>query len=440
MQNNKTILENLLKEIGLDSPIRNHYKKLDQGLLQSNQQSYILEREGYSQAEKCFLDPQVSTCFLLSVFEIMCKKVVFEPNIQGKKSEIKKSREMSDFLNFTLKKIKNGGIKQLQFDLMLAKFFGFSLIEKVYGNFDIDQSSKYQNYYYYSNLKSKRTGIWDFVYDDYQNIIGFKSLLQKDIIYPLDKFLYLSYLPKYNNPNGTPDFDKVWKFWDAKTEFIISSATLGMRLSKGKQIFLKGTNNGAYDKSEIKEVLKNISDNLSVYIPIGYEIILNDLNTSVLNDYQSMIKYFNSEIAIALLGASTSVNESQGAGTNAQSKVHMENQKSFQEYSEGIFCDCMEEQYAHNLLKLNFDYPEEYYPKCSLISEKKEPAIDRLNKFKLLKELGVMDFNTQIDLDIVRQDSELPENPELNLLIDNSPDSNENDISGEDSISKFYSK
>jgi hypothetical protein len=445
-------IETNLKEIGQNSVYRNHYKRYDAGL---NNRDSMLYKEGYSQAEKCFLDPQVSTCFLLSVFEMMSKKIVFTGITGGKKTDIKKSKELAKFLQFSLDKLENGGVKQLQLDLALAKFFGFSLIEKVYGMIDKSQSILYENHIYYKNLKAKRTGLWDFVYDEFDNITGFKSLVNntQNTIYPKERFLFLSYLPKFGNFNGTPDFDKVWKFWDAKTEFIIASATLSSRLAKGKQIFLKGTNNGAVDDStDTSEILEDIAENLAVYIPLGYDVIINDLNSGVLKDLESFIKYFNSEIAVGMLGAATSVNESQGSGTNAQSEVHMKNQKLFQNYFEGIILDCIKEQYAKPLLKLNYDYPEEIYPDVSFELEKEKTVKEILEELKDLKLLDVLDTTTEIDVNYIRQIANLPENPELfekiqdmqdstndNINSDKEDDLNNNEnTSAEKSISQFY--
>lgn len=452
--NEKNKINNLLEEAGLNSFYKNNIKRLDRGLLGGNKPSDILSRETFSEAEKAFLDPQVSTCFLLNVFSIMKKDISFESITEGKKRDINKSKEMANFLNFSIKKLKNGGIRQLEFDLLTAKFFGFSLVEKVYDVLDFSQSSKYANFYYYKSLKCKRSGLWDFHYDDKDNVIGFKSLLQKDKVWTLSKFMSLSYLPTFNNPNGNGDFDRIWKFWDAKREFIIFLVTLGSRLSKGRQIFLKGANNGAYDENEIKGILEDLSNNLSVYVPYGYEIDFANFDIGALQHFQSILRWLDSQIAIAMIGSSLSVNESQGAGTNAQSQVHMQNTITFEDYLEGLLCDCLEEQYAYDLLKLNFDnslYPEELYPSVKMILPKNESDLEKISVYEKLKGLGVLDTDTEIDLNMLREEFNLPENPDLFIKLeelqqerenqDNQNDLSNNEVEQQDeSTSSFYGK
>ena len=450
----KTATTQLLEEAGLNSVYRNYIKRIDKGLLGANKQGDILSREGYSRAEKAFLDPQVSTCFLLLTFSIMKKDVVFEPIQEGKKRDINKSKELANFLNFSIKKLQDGGVRQLQFDLMTAKFFGWSLIEKVYDILSPEQSNKYQGYYYYKFMKAKRTGLWDFVYDDKDNVIGYRSLLQKEKVWSKKKFIRLSNLALFNNPNGTADFDKIWKFQDAKDEFIIFILTLGSRLQKGRQTILKGTNGGAYDKTEITQILKDLVENLSVYIPTGYEIDFSNFDVGALQHFLTVLRWLDSQIAIAMIGSSLAVNESQGAGTNAQSTVHMQNTFTFEEYLQGIICDALEESYMTDLIEWNFDttqYPQEIWPTVKLILPDGTTDIEKIAIYEKLKSMQVIDTDTEIDLNYLREEFNLPDNPELftkieetqlensnpdNLNIDNNKD---NEVNQQvDTISSFY--
>ena len=405
-----------LEEAGLNSVYRNFIKKIDKGLLGGNKPGDILAREKFSEAEKAFLDPQVSTCFLLLVFSLMKKKVIWEPIVEGKRAEIKKSKEIADYLNFSLKKLKDGGVRQLQFDLMTAKFFGFSLVEKVYDILLPEQSSKYKDYYYYKNCKAKRPGLWDFVYDEFENVIGYRSLMNISKTWSISKFLRMSYLPTFNNPNGNGDFDRVWRFWDAKREFIIFLLTLGARLAKGRQTILKGKSNGQYNEEEINQLLDDLANNLAVYIPEGYEVDFTNFDVGALQHFLSVLRWLDSQIAIAMIGSSLSVNESQGAGTNAQSTVHNENKFTFEDYSEGIMCDALDEDYARDLITLNFDtskYPEEIWPSCKLVQDKNHTDMDKVTLFEKLKSMGVIDTDTEIDLNYLREEFNLPENDEL---------------------------
>jgi hypothetical protein len=412
-------IKKLLQEAGLNSIYREYLKSIDAGLYGGNKPGRLLQREKYSEAERYFMDSQVSTCFLLTVFPIMSKQVVFKPIQQGKRSELKKSKEIADFLNYSLRKIKKGGVRQLQFDLMTAKYYGESFVELVYG---LLNQGKYDQYYYYPQAKAKRTGLWDYVYDQFENIIGYRSLLEPDKIWPKEKFMNLSWLPFFNNPHGTGDFESIWKPANAKEELIINLVDLASRQAKGKQNILQG---GPTDpetvEAEHKTVLKNLNDNLSVYLPEGYEVKFEHFKTEQLTNYLDAIRFFNSEIAVKMVGSSLAVNESsQGTGTYAQSKVHQGNMFTFEDYAEGILCDCFDEQYAPNLIRLNYDiskYPEEIWPYCELVPPENIDLNLEVTKDQALKNLGVIDTDTETDMNYLRTKYNLPDNDELFLKL-----------------------
>lgn len=443
-------IDSILEEAGLNSVYRYHVKGMDKGLVGGNKPTI----NNYSDAEKCFQDPQVSTCFLIVAFALMKKKLVCEPSSElleeGKKRDILKSKKIASFINFSLKKLKDGGVRQLQFDLITSKFFGFSLLEKVYDVLNSNQSSKYANHYYYKAIKSKRPGLWDFVYDDKDNVIGYRSLINRLKVWKKNKFLHMAYLPLFNNPNGSGDYNKVWKFWDAKLEFIIFLLDLASRLAKGKRDILKGTSSYQYRQEEVEDVLQKLTDNLAVYLPPGLELDFSVFDFGALQYFLSVLRWLDSQIAIAMLGSSLSVNESsQGTGTYAQSQTHMENSISFMDYMEGIICDTLTEQYMSDLIKLNFDtsqYPEEIWPEFKMVFEKSETPLEMAALYEKLKNMGVLDMDTETDITFLREKFNLPDNPELFDIVEGiikksmdktSPDDpaeEEDDITSEESL------
>ena len=418
-RNKKTTKDKLFEEIGLNSQYRQHFKRMDIGLKEIDS---ILTRETMSEAEKCFLDPQVSTCFLLLAFSLMKKKLKFEAIDEGLKRDINKSKKTADFMNFSLKKLGEGGEKQLIFDLFTMKFFGWSLVEKVYSLLDNSQSKKWNGYFYYKYCQAKRIGLWDFVYNEAGRVVGYKSLIDKSQVFPKEKFMSISYLPLFGNKNGLPDFNRVWKYWDAKCEFIIFLLDLGARLSKGRQSALKNTGTqGNITDAEKESILEDLSENLNIYVPAGFELTFHNFDTGALQYFLAVLKWLDSQIAIAMLGSSLSVNESQGAGTNAQSQVHNENKYTFESYAEALICDEFEESFMKDLLKLNFnneEYPEEIYPKCVLEYDKEETDNEKADLMKKLKDIGILDTDTETDLNYLREKFNLPENKELFDSID----------------------
>jgi hypothetical protein len=117
-----------------------------------------------------------------------------------------------------------------------------------------------------------------------------------------------------------------------------------------------------------------------------------------------------------MMGNSLSVNESQQTGTFAQATVHAQNKDIFQDYAEGIFLDAMDEQYAKDLLELNYDrdiYTEETDP-TPVLEEPDGINLDtEIDKDTKLKALGLVDLDTQVDMNFFREKYGLPENEEL---------------------------
>lgn len=448
----KSKREQLFEEIGLNSPYRQYLKRMDIG--DNSLLNGILTREGMTEAEKCYLDPQVSTCFLLLAFSLMKKEIKFEAINEGLKKDINKSKKMADFMNFSLKKLGEGGAKQLIFDLFTAKFFGWSLVEKVYDLLDNSQSRKWNGYFYYKYCQSKRIGLWDFTYNQAGRVIGYQSLIDRSKTFDKNKFMSISYLPLFGNKNGSPDFARVWKFWDAKCEFIIFLLDLGARLSKGRQAALKNMGTASnFSDDDKEEALKNLSENLNVYVPTGFEVEFHNFDTGALQYFLAVLRWIDSQIAIAMLGSSLSVNESQGAGTNAQSTVHNENKYTFESYAEALITDEFEESFMKDLLKLNFnneEYPEELYPCCELKFDKEETENEKADLCKKLKDIGILDTDTETDLNFLREKFNLPENKELFDSIDTilnkvkEPNNNDNLDGNDDNLdntntSKMYS-
>lgn len=437
--------KDLFTPIGLNSVYRTYFKAMDRGITDQNRPDEILTREGMAEAERCFRDPQVSTCFNLLAFSLMKKRIEFQPIKEGLKRNINKSKKMAEFLNFSLQKLQEGGTRQLIYNLFTAKFFSWSLLEKVFAVLTPDQSSKWNGYYYYQCCLPKRIGLWDFVYDDFGRVKGYQSLVDRTKVFDKDQFLRISYLPLHGNPNGIGDFSKVHKFWYAKVNFMIFLLDLGGRLSKGRQAVLKNTGvNGSASDTEKDEILETLAENLNLYLPQGYDIDFHSFDVGALQYFLQVLRWLDSQIAIAMLGSSLAVNESQGAGTNAQSQVHQTNVFTFEEYIQALICEELDESYRNSLLKLNFnniEYPEEIYPNATLIIDEKESKEVKAKIYQMLKDLGVIDTDTYTDLNMIRQDFDLPDNPELfdqvennikqsledaqNLVNDPSNDSNE---------------
>lgn len=427
-------------DIPEETDLISHYREVlegaDEGRIYGNTRDPILKKEGFSNAELAFLDPQVKACFLITVFSVMNKQLSWTPpkNL-SKKRDIKKSQEMADFINFSLRKLRGADI-QLRFDLLTCKFFGYSFVELVY---DVIQKGKYKGYYHYSRAKAKRPGLWAFNFDEKGNVNGYKSLLQtnplnalfnldfskqnvneaaEQKVYPLNQFMSMSWLPLWNNPYGTPDFASIRKFWKAKKEYIVFLLSLGARQSRGKQSILKGDGGiSEGNNSEHKTVLKQLNDYLSVYLPKNYDVDFHSFNSKILEDFLAVLRWLDIQIATAMLSNSMTTNQNEKTGSHAMAKAQIETGTfSFTEYACRVMTDVLEEQYARNLFELNYDldkYPEEIWPECKLIDPEYTDLEKQAKIDEILERLGILDFSTETDLLNRRSLYNLPENPEL---------------------------
>lgn len=408
----------LREDAGLDYYSWSYFKRIDQGLSGNNRQAEIFDKLGYKEALIALKDPVVSTAFYLSIFPTLKKKIVFEPILEGKKSDKKKSKEIADFLTASLDEVENSTEKKLLFNMLIMKWLGTCYIEKVY---DVLPTGPYKSFYYYRLLKARRNGLWDFEYDGNSNVIGFKSLVTKKV-WSKKKFISLSYLELFDNPNGNGDFEKIWKFWDAKVNYLIFLLELGARQAKGRQVVLYGTGQGKGNETDHEKVLQDLQKKLAVYLPEGYKVDFSNFPTSVLNDFISVIKELDSQITRAILGSNLSMNESSnGVGSHALSKTHQENSVLFQDYVEGIITEGIDKQYAKDLIELNYDtniYPKEIHPKCKLVTPENKNLLELVTVFKELKDMGFLDPDTEVDQAYIRELFNLPENPELFLNLE----------------------
>lgn len=420
----KVQAEDLLIDLGYNSYYRNFLLSADAGALGGNKRGQVFNTFGFTQAETFFRDPQVKACFNAFAYPILSKKPKFIPASDDPKSE-----ELANFFNWTITKVK-GSIIQLMYDILTAKYYGNSKIEK---RFILNSTGKYKNLYSYKSFHKKRTGLWDFVYDEETDteVVGIKSLVDLEKrTFPLNKFICSSGLTLDDNPNGQADYENTAKFVSSKNEILIFMLALGAKQSNSKLPVLK-TKAGA-DKQEIKNLLNKIKKGLGIALPAGFELELYDYKTDNIQWFIEVLKWLDSQIALSILGNSTSINESSGSGTYAQSKIHAQ-------YGTdpviNLWCNLLteifEEQYMKPLIDLNFDpniYTEEFYPTCTLIEISKKDKKKLTEWLKEAQESGLMDFTTKTDFEYGRQELELPSNDEaLQKVSDNQINSNLDD-------------
>lgn len=407
-KDSKRFDESFLIDLGYNSYYRNLLLTADAGLLGGNKRGQVFNAFGFTQAETFFRDAQVKASFNAFSYPILSRKPVFNPA-----SDDPKAVELTDFMNWSITKVR-GSIIQLMYDILTADYYGNAKIEK---RFTLNTTGKYKNMYCYKSFHKKRTGLWDFVYDQETDseVVGIKSLVDLEKrTFPLEKFIYSSGLTIDDNPNGQGTYESIAKLVTAKNEILIFMLSLASKQSNSKLPVLT-IKNGA-DEAEVKRILNKIKKGLGIALPSGYELELHDYKTDNTQWFLDILKWLDSQIALAILGNSTSINESQGAGTNAQSKTHKE---TGTDPKINIWChlitEIFEEQYMKTLIEMNYDtniYTEEFYPTCSLVEVSKKDKKSITEWLKDAQESGFMDFTTKTDFDYARKELDLPENDE----------------------------
>lgn len=414
--------EKELKEeiIGLNTLYQTRYKKIDEGLNKGQKQATLLDTRGYAEAELSLKDPTVFSAWYLCVGNTLIKKPVAKAIESGKKKDIAKSKKLADFYNFCFDKIEKentNGIKQLFQDILINVHLGTCYIEKIYET--VKEEGKYKDFVYNPRFKAKKNGLWDFVFDEKDNIIGFKSLLSiSSKVFPKNKFISIPFMMTFNNPNGNGRFEQIWKYFDAKREYFVFMLEKGARLVKDKQLFVKAKEGIIQNNAnEHKDLLQKIKNHLVVFIPAGYDLQAENFDSKTLTDFLGIFRELDSQIVKAYLGSSTIINESTtGAGNYNTAENNKTNMSLFQKDCDDMVLQVLKSQIIKDLFELNYDYstyPEEIHPKVFLEYDKEEDISKELEKDTILIDKGILDLDTDEDLQYLRTKYKLPENESL---------------------------
>lgn len=412
------INEDLKEDIGLNSLYRLRFKRIDEGLNKGNKQATLLDVKGYATAELALKDSAVFSAWFLCVSNTLCKKPIAKPITEGKKKDLLKSKQKADFYNFAFKKIEEenlGGFRQLATDILVNIHYGTCFVEKIY---DTIKTGKYKDYYYNPSFKAKKNGLWDFEYDNKDNIIGYKSLLKADKIWSKSKFISIPFFMSWNNPNGNGRFEQIWKFFDAKHEFFIFMLEKGARLVKDKQIFVKEVAGTVGNSSkEHQDLLNKIKNHLVVFIPAGYDIVAENFDAQALQEFLAIFRELDSQIVKAYLASSTIINESTtGAGNYNTAKNNENNMTAYQKIADEMLLQALKGQVIKDWSILNFDpnqFPEEIEPTIELEMEKEEDTKAEIEKDEKLLAMQILDVSTEEDLYYLREKYNLPENESI---------------------------
>lgn len=406
---------------GIDAALNRYMINLLQtpleGILSGNTRSKKLDDKGLKEAEELFKNPIINSSIHTVIFSALKKKLTFCPNPKAKNP--KNSEEMAKFFNWSIKRFK-GSVNNVNYNLMLSYYYGNY---KVARTVKVEQGGEYNGFAFYDDFKALRFGLWDFSYDESDNVNGLRSLLNPSVKYPLESFMYMSYLPTDNNPNGNGKFSEVWKYAKAEKEVLPFAMSLLLKHSRTFFPVLRGqpeaVNNGV--KTTIKSIMAKIERGQGVHLPDNDEDAATlDIHNFSLSDIDVFIKFFNflhKMIASAILGTSLTSQENSKVGSYAQSKNATETvTNQILDYMCSELIEVWQEQYLKPLALRNFDinkYPLDDYPIIKLEEGQRKDFKLLADIYSILISNEVLDLTTETDNKFIREVFELPENTEL---------------------------
>ena len=222
---------------------------------------------------------------------------------------------------------------------------------------------------------------------------------------PIEKFVIFTWMKTFSNPYGNPIFDSIWRFWWAKSEIIKQ-----MLVSTGKfassSVAVKVEDNSDENLiQKAKEVANAVQSGAGIVIPSDLQIEFLQEGSKGENPYMPILKWLDTQIALAIIGNTLSTNENQSGGSYAQSKVHMGITELYANYLERCLTEICNEQIIRPLIEWNFDsekYPIEIYPTIEFSEISEVDKKEFIETVKTATETGYLDIQNQEDLSFIR--------------------------------------
>jgi hypothetical protein len=250
----------------------------------------LVRQKGWAVYERMLRDDQVSACLALVNAAVCSRGWSFEVTDQAAQGPV------VDFLRFNLNDALQGTLRQLLEQLLSARIFGFSLVEKVYGPVEWNGRTQWGLTAY------KLRPAWTFTFrsDAHGNVL---SLVQNQDGVPVElepgRFVHFVFQsefdPHYGRSSLVPAYEPWWaksvveRFWNIYLE----------RMASG---FLHGKKGGPLSPSEnasLQQALANVQAATSILTPDSVTLqYVTPPNTTAFQDREASL---NRAIARALL-------------------------------------------------------------------------------------------------------------------------------------------
>lgn len=271
-------------------------------------------------------------------------------------SRDKKDIEIAAFVKWNLDSQLKGSFKRDVYEMLDALDNGFSVSEKVWG---VVETGKYAGKVMLENIKSKDPYYFDFETDEFGNlgpsglVINSSVGAKKNLA--VDKFVFFSYLMRYENHYGTSDLRAAYRaFWIKDTAWKLRCVY--MERYSGNNLRGKYPKNDAAAKEALLQIFRTWQQETGIAIPDGCEVDVLQIATGSVSEYERSISDCNREMQIGILGQTLTMDVGQGGtGSRALGQVHAGVVDDFVLFLDETLTDDINRQVIRPLVDFNFN-------------------------------------------------------------------------------------
>lgn len=405
----KIVKENPVIELGSDVNYNQITQSLDYGQMYYYDRTPILTEKSFADIEKIVLtDAQVIASLdrkRLSVLQLGW-------TIQSA-DDSEESKLLRNFIDYCLLAME-GTIEDALFQLYSSIVFGYSLSEI---NFKWCNNTDYKGKLVLKNIKNKNTGVYQFNLDTFGNILGITNLYNVGQPLPKDKFIWLSWKPRYSNPYGYGLADTLYYLCYAKKQLMKNSLIGAGKWANPSLYIQTGPQPSTEEIAAAKQFAFDIQNSSAGALPEPLKAQLLELANRSQNPNLEIIKFINDEIAKCINLSSAGTTSNEGQSSYASKQIELTSSLIDENYMIKLSEDLINEKIIKLLCGINFDkkiYSEDLYPYFRFnptTSENKSALVDRIEK---LYNMGFVNSSDDQDYKFVRSIDELPEQEDYN--------------------------
>lgn len=286
-----------------------------------------------------------------------------------------------------------GKLKEL---VKIAMLTGYSLAEVVP---KLSESLEFKGKRVIDQLYSKRIGLFEFITDEYDNLLSVHSLVDYGAYFPVERFLILSYDSWYNNPYGTGQWDSLSALMKMRQAVFQNAAIYSNWYTSPIPIV-------EYDDDTLRTVARDLADNIkantNLAVPKGVVIKFLEANKLGHNPFIAFLEWIDDQISESIVGYDLSKETGSRAADEVKSTELDMFVESMRRYVEEVYNEQIIRRYTQHNFPIE-EYPLEYYPRAAFRHTKQFDKREFMEIAKIAVETGALDFETRVhDLVYVR--------------------------------------